>query len=389
MIMMRIPSVTTYVIVSFCLLSTLGIESVTAHPIVGIVIRADGSVVIVDGDLAKREFQLWSISPDGSKQMLCRLPRTKDGAAGPIDPHGLALDAEGNIYLPSYDGTVWKFTREEALVRHYPPPGEDRAPSPSFSFGGSGIVVSPNGDLFVLDSSTKAGAIYRITADGGIVRIAPEAQLGSLYGSGLARDREGVLYLIDRQRIVKVHLDGTVVVMAGTGDSGYRDGPGSVALFESPQGIAVDPHGNVYVAEVRANRIRRITPDGEVTTFAGSGRSASIDGKGTEASFRFPSGVAVDRAGNLYVLANCLAVRRDTKSAPSIRIISAEGVVTTYGASTKLLKKGSAKGVGAVQDNGAPRPMAQRAMNGWYLCGAVLISASLFLIFLRRKARHG
>ena len=91
-----------------------------------------------------------------------------------------------------------------------------------------------------------------------------------------------------------------VSTLAGSGTSGYADGTGTSAQFYYPIGVAVDGAGNVYVADRYNHRIRKITTSGVVSTLAGS-TSGYTDGTGTSAQFNYPSGVAVDGAGNVYV----------------------------------------------------------------------------------------
>ncbi|MBT5582053.1 MAG: hypothetical protein HOJ56_17230, partial [Acidimicrobiaceae bacterium] len=101
----------------------------------------------------------------------------------------------------------------------------------------------------------------------------------------------------------KVTPAGEVTTLAGSaGSSGSDDGTGTEARFYNPTGVAVDGDGNLYVTERYSHTIRKVTPAGEVTTFAGSAGSAgSDDGTGAAARFREPTGVAVDGDGNLYV----------------------------------------------------------------------------------------
>jgi sugar lactone lactonase YvrE len=112
----------------------------------------------------------------------------------------------------------------------------------------------------------------------------------------------------------------TVSTFAGSGKMAIADGKGDQASFANLMGIAADNKGNFYVADSHNNVIRKITPDGTVTTLAGSGAVGSADGKGTAASFFYPTALAVDRNGNLYV--------SDTHN-NLIRKIDPTGVVTT------------------------------------------------------------
>ena len=113
----------------------------------------------------------------------------------------------------------------------------------------------------------------------------------------------------------------TVSTYAGTGVQGTADGAVSTATFHSPQGIAIDAAGNMYVADGQSYKIRKITPAGVVSTLAGNGTKGSTDGPGASASFNAPWGLAVDAAGNVYV-----ADANNDK----IRKITPSGVVSTF-----------------------------------------------------------
>ena len=132
----------------------------------------------------------------------------------------------------------------------------------------------------------------------------------------------GVVYAIDDYNscIRKITTDGLVSTFAGNSATGYVDGTGAAAYFNNPKGMAVDASGNIYVADTYNNRIRKITSSGVVTTIAGDGTAGFLDGQGTAARFNNPWGITVDSAGNIYVA--------DTKNY-RIRKISATGLVTT------------------------------------------------------------
>ncbi|MCX6885339.1 MAG: cadherin-like beta sandwich domain-containing protein, partial [Verrucomicrobia bacterium] len=116
-------------------------------------------------------------------------------------------------------------------------------------------------------------------------------------------------------------LRGIVSTLAGTNASGFVDGTGAAARFNGMFGIETDKDGNVYVAEALNNSIRKVTPAGVVTTFAGASTSGIVDGTGTEARFFFPQGMAMDTNGNLFVADNGNHV---------IRKITSAGVVTLF-----------------------------------------------------------
>ena len=146
--------------------------------------------------------------------------------------------------------------------------------------------------------------------------------------AGVARDASGNLYVADslNHTIRKISGDGNVTTLAGVdGTSGSDDGPASSALFSGPAGVATDHLGNIYVADELNHTIRRLAPTGMVTTVAGkAGTSGSSDGMGSAARFNRPRGVAVDKAGILYVT--------DSFNY-TIRRIDHAGVVTTLAGS--------------------------------------------------------
>ncbi|MCH1642367.1 stalk domain-containing protein [Paenibacillus timonensis] len=184
----------------------------------------------------------------------------------------------------------------------------------------------------------------------------PAALLALPDGSVLVSDT-------DNHRIRIVRND-RAAVYAGTewnlltGDGGhplgaYADGPADTSFFSSPLGIASDAKGNVYVADQGNHAVRKISPDGTVSTLAGSGLLGNADGKGSAASFYAPSDVAVDPAGNVYVA--------DTLN-HAIRKIGADGQVTTLNAlpeRTAEIFSGVVEGTGDFRDG----PIAEARFN--------------------------
>jgi sugar lactone lactonase YvrE len=135
-------------------------------------------------------------------------------------------------------------------------------------------------------------------------------QDGNLMGSefsspsGMVLDAQGNMYISDsfNNRIRKIGTDGTVSTIAGNGTAGYVDGPAAQAEFYAPQGLAVDAQGDVFVADYGNNVIRKITSAGTVSTYAGNGVAAFVDGNASKvAAFNGPAGIAFDQKGNLFV----------------------------------------------------------------------------------------
>jgi hypothetical protein len=177
--------------------------------------------------------------------------------------------------------------------------------------------------------------------------------------SGLAVDRAGVLYLADweNNQIRKINQDGVVTTLAGDGTSGYRDGRWTKAQFYLPVGIALDGAGNVYVADEGNNTIRKVSMDGVVTTLAGGGSWRNLDGTGSAARFSAPHGGAVDHAGNIYVA---------DMDGNRIRRITPDGVVATLAGDFSGLS-GSVDGPGAEARFSEPRDVAVDAVGNIYV----------------------
>src|SRR6185436_3909057 len=157
---------------------------------------------------------------------------------------------------------------------------------------------------------------------------------------GVAVDSAGNIYVADRNNhtIRKITAAGVVTTLAGTGGvAGSADGTGAAARFNFPASVGVDAAGNVYIADASNNTLRKVTPAGVVTTLAGTANTfGSEDGAGANARFNRPQGAAVDSVGNIYVA--------DSRSC-TLRKITGAGVVTTLAGTAALA--GSADGTGA------------------------------------------
>jgi sugar lactone lactonase YvrE len=193
-----------------------------------------------------------------------------------------------------------------------------------------GVAIDVGGNVYVADGG-EGNRIRKIGPDGGVSTFAGGRE-GFVDGAGiaaafhtpsaLAMDRGGNLYVADtgNHAIRKISPDGKVTTLAGNGKPGFADGRGALAQFNGPVGVAVDDAGIVYVADTYNDRIRRIAPDGTVTTVAGNGQPGLQDGGALAAAFDTPSAIAVARNGILYVA--------DTGN-NAIRRVGTDGLVST------------------------------------------------------------
>ena len=175
------------------------------------------------------------------------------------------------------------------------------------------VAADSAGNLFVAD--TENSVIRQITPDGYVSTLAGQAGTfgtndgpvasARFYGpQGIAADSAGQLYVADTANsTIRRITAGTVSTLAGlAGDTSSFDGPGASARFYHPEGLTVAPDGNLYVADTWNHTIRKITPDGQVSTFAGlAGSLGCADGTNSKARFYRPVAVAADNLTNLFV----------------------------------------------------------------------------------------
>lgn len=221
------------------------------------------------------------------------------------EPVGIAVDGVGNIYVAEVGNNVIRKITPGGVVSTLAGTaglaGSTDGPSGGASFNSpKGVAVDGDGNVYVADTSNQT--IRKITPAGMVSTLAGMSGAGgSADGTGgnarfadpwgVAVDGAGNVYVADFYNctIRKITAAGVVSTLAGTvGTSGNTDGMGSAARFNYPEGLAADVAGNVFVSDTHNHSIRKITPDGTVTTLAGTGTPGSTDGTGI-ARFSFPS----------------------------------------------------------------------------------------------------
>jgi len=198
------------------------------------------------------------------------------------------------------------------------------------------VATDSSGNIYVADYNNHR--IRKISAAGVVSTVAGCGDRGAFadgkvavaqfhHPTGVAADDGGNIYVADfrNHRIRRISRKGVVKTIAGTGVAGFSDGPGDTAMFNGPWKLALDrTTGTIVVADMNNHRIRRITSSGVVSTIAGNGSAASVDGTGVAASLNSPADVDVDMWGNIFVA---------EYGGHRVRKISPRGDVTTIAGS--------------------------------------------------------
>jgi len=175
------------------------------------------------------------------------------------------------------------------------------------------IRLSQKSDGTIVIADIYNNAIRTLGLDGLVTTICGTGKLGSTDGPAkssslshphaVAVGLDGKVYIGEAsgRKLRVIDLSRNLITLAGSGEKGYQDGKGKEALFNTILSIAVDLGGNILACDIANNRIRKITPDGLVTTIAGTGAWGYKDGKASEAIFLMPMDLCVDKKGNMYI----------------------------------------------------------------------------------------
>lgn len=253
-------------------------------------------------------------------------------------PADVAIATDGTIYVVDYnDNRIRKIAAGQvSTLAGNGSYGIENGPGESAQFKGPfRIVADANSNLYIIDYEDPR--IRKISADAYVSTYAGTATPGFLNGGslmaqfvvgiqGIAADAQGNIYIGDtfNERIRKIKAAAEQVsTYAGSGAVGFKDGDTAIAEFSYPAGLALDPQGNLYVADAGNYCIRKITPGGSVSKFAGSGTRGFLDGNSEIAQFNRMGDMVADANGNVFVADEY-----------RIRKVTPGGVVSTIAGST-------------------------------------------------------
>ena len=255
---------------------------------------------------------------------------------------GITLDKKGNMYIAMREHNIISRIDTKGMMTRYAGSGEsgfsgDGGPAIKANFKTpAGLAFDPEGNLYIADRENHR--VRKIDTSGNISTFAgigkagfsgdggPAVRAKLNLPSGLATDKKGNLFISDRSndRIRVVDKKGVIRTYAGSGVAGFQGdaGPALKAQLDKPFGIALDEAENLYIADRNNNRVRKVSPEGIITTVAGDGGFFFMgdNGPAYRASVAAPTGVAVDKKGNLYI-----ADRNNNR----IRLVDKLGMIRT------------------------------------------------------------
>jgi uncharacterized protein (TIGR03437 family) len=277
-------------------------------------------------------------------------------------PTSAAVDNQGRVVINDvYNGALWRIAPNGVSIQIIS--GELRfkvfparsAPGLAWLSEPFAVTTATDGSVYISD--TGANKVHRVAPDGAISHFLGQGVFGCCADSGallatrlrsprgIAIDQQNRLVVVDSANnlIVRTTTNGLVTTIAGTtsaatalGTFAGDDGPATEARLNTPTHLLVDPSGNIIFSDSGNHRVRRITPDGTITTIAGNGTAAfsGDNGQAVNASLNFPAGLALNSAGELLIA--------DTSN-HRIRAVSPAGVIRTWAGDGRTLSAGDGR----------------------------------------------
>lgn len=313
----------------------------------GVLVDTSANLYISD----RGKHRIRKITVDGTSQTFAGTGQPGfSGDGGPANaaqltsPAQMAIDGQGNIYVADPPNNRVRKIAPDGTISTVAGTGQagfggDGGPATAAQLRSPiGIAVDSAGNLFIADSSNFR--VRKVTADGAISTIAGTGRPGFAGDGGrataafvwptvLALDASGNLLIAEsnNNRVRKIDGNGIITTFAGNGTPSFAGdgGPAASAQLSTPQGLAVDTAGNVYISDGGNYRIRVVSADGTISTFAGNGTPgySGDGGPALNASFLFPEGLTFDAAGNLFVVdAGFAHIRRIAQSDQTITTVA-------------------------------------------------------------------
>lgn len=279
---------------------------------------------VLSGSSSKAEQKGYKIQKPPGNYFVSTLAGTgvKGNLDGPLKeanfnwPTGIAIDKKGNIYVADYLNFSIRMISTGGQVKTiagFFRQGHRNGTLQESTFAGpDNIAIDKKGNIIVGDADAVSVRKINLkknkvtTIAGGKLMGFKDGKGGEAafgYPTGVAIDKKGNIYVADRRghAIRKIDKRGNVVTIAGNGTAGYVDGKGTESRFREPISLAVGPKGNIFVADSGNNLIRRIDKKGNVTTYAGRLKAGHGEGFGFESAFKWPTGIAVNKDGTVFV----------------------------------------------------------------------------------------
>jgi RHS repeat-associated protein len=260
-------------------------------------------------------------------------------------PNGLAVGPDGSVYISDWGNHRVRRVSPDAIITTVAGTGDsslfsgDDGPATQARLRNpTGLALSPDGSLYIVDSGNYR--VRRVGPDGIIHTVAgngsqdfsgdggPATKAALWFPSGLTLGPDGSLYISENQRVRRVGPDGIISTVAGSASNGFAgdDGPATQAQLSYPGGVAFGPDGSLYIADTSNNRIRRVDPNGTINTVVGGGSYGFGQGHGdsgpaSKAELALPHGIAFGPDGSLYIADyNDYLVRRVASALPGLSL---------------------------------------------------------------------